>query len=716
MAEYSLSGSRSSEWGDAELSSYLYGLVKECEAYSEYGLEDRERALEYYHGEMRDLPPSPNRSKVVSKDLRAVFRKLVPSVMKTFAGPAGIVKYKPAGPGDEEFADQASDYINNVVIPACDGDASIYDAIYDALILRSGILKWSADRSKTVKEYPYTSQAPENAAFLQGQPGVEITDATENDDGTVDFILRRTRENNDVKLEAVPRGNFLIHPHAKTIDDSVLVGEWMMITRSDLVAMGYDQAVVDQLDVVNYHRYEEEEEAARRGNRYYFHEQSPIAEKAMEEVLVYDVYVKIDRDGDGIAETYRYLLGEGNTGDSSLIILDEEVTFERPYARLIAEREAHIFEGHSLFDDMGEVQQVKTVLLREALDNVYWQNTPQIAVDRSRVMNLDSVMNPVFGNPIWLKPGTRVSDAVQWSNIPFVADKAFLALDYMDRVAKDRTGVNELSGGVDPEVFEEMKATSAKIVSEASTAQAEQMIRTMAAGLREAFRGILRLVVMNADRPRTLRVRGNWVEYDPRLWDMDMDCSVNVGLGAGTRDKDLQALMLVKQLQTEIMTVAGKSNPFVTPAEIYNTVESIVEVLGFASPDRFFKKASAEQIQQILSQPEPPSEAQLKQQMEQQKLQADQQLATVKLRADLQVEEAQMRADLQVKQAEMAVKSTVEQQKSESQREIATLKAEVELLKHREEIALRREELGLKAIETMETLERGDLIDNRDED
>lgn len=706
----SLAGTRSSEWGEEELSTYLHALVKECEAHSEYQLNYRETSLEYYRGEMRGLPSGKGRSSVVSKDLRAAFRKLIPSVMKTFTGPAGIVNYKPTGPGDDVFADQATDYINQVVVPEGMVEDALYDSFQDAMLLRTGILKWEVDEDNSIKEYPYSGQSSETAAFLSQQQDVEIRDVVQNDDGTLDFVLRKQFNRRTPRLYSVERSSFLIHPNADTIEESILVGEIMYITRSELVEQGYDADLVDRLSSYQYHHHKEEEEAAREGENYYYREQSPVAEKAMEEVLVYEVYVKIDRDGDGIAELYRYILSEGSETNSSMVILDEEIAFEAPYSKVTAEREAHQFEGHSLFDDIGEIQQVKTILLREALDNIYWQNTPQAAVDRSRIINMDAVLNPTFGNPIFLKSGVKVQDAIQWTNVPFVADKTFLALDYMDRVAKDRTGITELSGGVDPEVFEEMKATAAKIVSEASTAMAEQMIRTLAKGVRLAFRGLLRLVVMNADKPRAIRVRGNWVEYDPRAWDMEMDCKVNVGLGSGSADKDLQALALVKQIQTEIMTVTGPNNPFVSPVEIYNTVESMFEVLGIATPDRYIKKPTPEQLQQLAQQKPPPSEAEMKQALEQQKMQQAQQLEAVKLRANLQVERAQMEADLAVKRAEMVVKSQIEEQKSETEREIATLEAEISLLKHREEIALKREELALKAIDITQQHETGELI------
>ena len=79
---------------------------------------------------------------------------------------------------------------------------------------------------------------------------------------------------------------------------------------------------------------------------------------------------------------------------------------------------------------------------------------------------------------------------------------------------------------------------------------------------------------------------------DPRTWNMEMTCTVNVGLGTGSRDKDLQSLLMVKQMQDEILTTLGPGNPFVTPIEAYNLRSKMVETLGFESPEMFIRRPS----------------------------------------------------------------------------------------------------------------------------
>jgi hypothetical protein len=52
----------------------------------------------------------------------------------------------------------------------------------------------------------------------------------------------------------------------------------------------------------------------------------------------------------------------------------------------------------------------------------------------------------------------------------------------------------------------------------------------------------LKLIIQHQDQPRTVRLRGKWVEFDPRTWNVDMDATVNTGLGAGTRERDMMMM------------------------------------------------------------------------------------------------------------------------------------------------------------------------------
>ena len=149
---------------DTELIAHVNSLLTQAEEDSTSQTNDRDRALEYYNGEMDDTPSDEGRSSVVSKDLRANVRKIMPSIMRTLFGGRRYVEYKSTGPGNTDQSAQASDYVNNVVMPNCNGEDALYDAVFDAALLRTGILTWEAIEEDTVEVQEYTGY---NIAELQ---------------------------------------------------------------------------------------------------------------------------------------------------------------------------------------------------------------------------------------------------------------------------------------------------------------------------------------------------------------------------------------------------------------------------------------------------------------------------------------------------------------------------------------------------------------------
>jgi len=235
-------------------------MVREAEKHADDMSADRIRAIEYYDGVMRDTPSDMGRSQMVSRDVRANIKKVLPSLLRTIFGSTQVVEFQPVGPGDEQGAAQASDYINRVVMLEANARRHIEDALHDALLLRNGILRWWWEE-KTCARSSYHSGLTDAAfGILAGDDDVEVIEHTERQeivetvgpDGepaemplTVhDVRIKRMQTERRVRVSCVPRERFLIHPDAVTLEDSILTGERMEVTRSDLVAMGYDYDTV----------------------------------------------------------------------------------------------------------------------------------------------------------------------------------------------------------------------------------------------------------------------------------------------------------------------------------------------------------------------------------------------------------------------------------------------------------------------------------------
>lgn len=678
-------------------------MIREAEKHADDMSKDRIRAVEYNQGIMRDTPHDKGRSSVVSRDVRTTIKKVLPSIARTILGNEKVVEFQPVNEGDEPGAEQATDYVNYIVMPECDGFRAIEDAIHDALLLRNGILHVYFEEKLVSRVSSHTGLPDDAFAQLVSDADVEVLEHSEREemvegpqmgpDGapspgpsmvpvTVhDLTIRRMVQTRNIKANAIPRERFLIHPDAISLDDSALTGSKTQVRRSDLVAMGYDKETVFALSLGD------EDDDYERDTRRDFVGDADETHRANELIDYYDLYIRFDKDGDGIAEL-RHMCFGGGTGEQNLL-MDEEAD-EVQFVDVKVMTQPHQWEGISLFDDIEEIQRVKTVLLRQTLDNLYWQNNPQPVMQKGAVLNEDAVFNPEFGLPIRIREGVDARAAYGFTTVPFVAQQSFGMLEYLDREAEDRTGVSDASSGLSPDALQNMTAKASAMIEQAGIGQTELMVRTLAEGLRKFFKLVLKLVVKHQDVPRTVRLRGEWVQMDPRQWNAEMDCSVNTGLGAGTRERDMQVMQFVMGMQEKLLAGFGPDNPFVKPDNVYAALEELVRSAGLKSPALYFTEPDPAEVQAkmeaMANAPDPEQmKAEAQMQLKQMDVQADMQKTQAKMQAEANKELSQMQADLQVKQAELAAK-----------KELAALEAQSDMALKEREIAWEREKLFLQ--------------------
>lgn len=660
---------------EEELCTLVGSMVKDAENYRDERSIDRIKAMEYFDGVMTDVPSDKGKSKVVSRDVRSAVKKVLPSLIRTILGNDEIVEYMPIGQGDEEMASQATDYVNYIALPECDGRQAIEDAINDAIRLRNGIIKWWQETKLDVKVSLHTGLDETSFSQLVGDDAVEVLEHSERVE-TVDtpegqqqvpvhdVKIRRRITRSMPKIAAIPLENWLTHPDAIRLDDSPIVGENTRLRRSDLVAMGYDRDVIAKLPIAGSESSEQEaEEDTRR--RDVFSENDPHA-KAMDEIDYYDLLVRVDFDDDGIAELRRMVFAGGLKEQN---LLENTEWDEINYADIVSERRPHQWEGNSVPDDVMEIQKIKTVLLRQTLDNLYWQNNLQPIVQEGQIVNPESVTNPEFGKPIRVSQGVDVRAAVGYNVVPMVADKSFSMLSYLDEELTDRTGISDASSGMAPDALQNMTAKATALVEQVGIGQTEMMVRCIANSLKPVFRGLLKLIIQHQDQPRTVRLRDKWVTYDPRTWDSNMDATVNTGLGAGTRERDMMMMQQVIALQEKLLAALGPNNPFVKPDNVYNAISKLVEAAGLKSVGLYFTQPDPQEVQALMqSQQNKPSPEEIKAQaavqiegartqgkiqVEQFKTQAKQQEFAAKMQAEASKEREQRDADLQVNLAEL---------------------------------------------------------------
>jgi hypothetical protein len=631
--------------------------------------EQRTRSLEYYlrypYGNEVE-----GRSQIVTGEVAEVIDGAIPQLIRIFTASDDIIRYEPVGPGDEQGANQATDYSNWVFYKDNPGFAILHDWFKDALLEKVGVVKAYWDNRIDVVKETYQNLTDDELTMLLADGTREIIEQETvvtpitNMDGSpaigMDGMplmqashtvkVKKKNQIGRVAIQNIPPEEFLISKKATTIQDSPFVAHRRLIPRSDLVAMGFPEDVVRDLPA-----YDDLSFSPERVARYSEGEQPSQDESldpAMQDVEVYECYIRADRDGDGLAE----LLQVWYAGSE---ILEETETDYIPFHSLCPIPVPHKFYGLSLADKVMDLQLQKSTITRQMLDNLYLTNNYRVGAVDGQV-NLDDLISPTPGGVIRMKnPNAVVPMAVQ----P-VANQAFPMLEYLDTVQAKRTGVSDATQGLDPNILQNVTATAVAAFQNASAGKMELIARNFAeTGVKSLFKGILQLLCKYQDKPRIIRMRGQYIQMDPREWSNQYDVSISVGLGTGNKQEQMAMLAMILDKQERILQQFGPANPLVTVGQYRETLGRMIEAAGFKDSATFFKPVTPE-IDQALSNPPPQQQqpdpaiqammmqAQAQLEIDRQKALADIQAKREKAAAEIQLAREKAAAELELKRQE----------------------------------------------------------------
>jgi hypothetical protein len=296
--------------------------------------------------------------------------------------------------------------------------------------------------------------------------------------------------------------------------------------------------------------------------------------------------------------------------------------------------------------------------------------------------------------------GVDVREAVQYNIVPFVADKSFAMIEYMKKEGQDRTGISEASAGMAPDALQNMTAKASAMIEAAGIGQTEMMVRCIANSLKPVFRGLLKLIIQHQDKPRVVRLRDEWVEFDPRTWNMNMDALVNVGLGAGTRERDMMMMQMVIGLQKDILASMGPAigQLYVSPDNLSNSLTKLVEAAGLKTPRLYFSQPSKEDVQQAMqAQAQQPSPEQIKAQtaLQVEDKRTQREVVKANVQAQQRGEEARLKAQVDANREREQRDADLATNLAEMDRQAAVDKQEIDARAYNEEANRQLEREGM---------------------
>ena len=377
----------------------------------------RKEALKYYLGE-----PMGNevegRSAVVSQDLLEVVESILPSLMRMFTQQDKIVNFEPTQPDDVPYAEQISDYCNYIFTKENNGFDILYSMFKTALLQKNGFCKiyWKTSKEQKKESYKNLTE-PEYQALLVDDE-IEIISLQQQEqqimgrsETTFDVEVQRIKDYSKVEIEAVPPEEILVSKRAKSIKDCDFIAQRVSKTVSELIDMGFNKKDVESLPTAEDQAFNTEAIVRRSYDDETSDMELSNIDPALRVVQITECYMKVDMDGDGIAELRKIIVG--GSGYNNYVILENEEIPLIPFAMVTAIPMPFRFFGLSFYDLLADVQQVSTTVTRQLLDNMYLQNAARTVVVDGQA-NLDDLLTSRPGGIIRVKNPNAVKRKTIW--------------------------------------------------------------------------------------------------------------------------------------------------------------------------------------------------------------------------------------------------------------------------------------------------------------
>lgn len=591
---------------DQELLRVVNGYLNESNSIRESELDsDMADAIDYYYGN-----PFGNeikgRSSVVTRDVMEAVEWALPSIIRVFASGDKFVEFDPVGPDDIEGANQETEYVNHVIIKKNNGWKMFYDWFKGAMIAKNGYVKSWVEEKKTIETTSHSGMTAEQLLEASSMEGAEIIDLEEKFDEDTgetlyDFDLQITKVEKEIKSECVPPEEMKVWNewNQLSLDGCPFVAHERNMPISDIVAMGFDEdevrgAATGDKDSDAF----TETEIAR--NRYSLtgEDDDDGEDKSQERVVYSECYVLVDYNGDGISEL-RQVIKIG-----SKIFSNKEID-EQPFSTISPMPMPHQHVGMSYAELVMDIQLIKSTLIRQMLDNLYFTNTPEREVVEGMV-RMEDLMTTVPGG---IKR-VQAPGMIREISVPFTAGQSMPMLDILDGMKENRTGISKGSMGLDADVLSKTTRGAFFGAMESASQRIEMVCRVFAeTGVKELFRKVHKLAITNIDKDEIIKIRGDYVSVNPSSWRDRTDVTVVVGLGSGNRDQKLSHLSMVAEKQEEHLK---NGSPMTDLGRLYNTYEKILNIIGFKDAGKFFIDPNSEEfkvkMQIMAQQPKEPSD------------------------------------------------------------------------------------------------------------
>ena len=466
-------------------------------------------------------------------------------------------------PGAFKSAKDASDIVNYCMFRKNNGWELISQWIKSSLLWKNSVCRWDyiEDFDYIFEDYEEISQVKLDE--LLSDEDVEIVgelnfenkpiltdDPNENEVELVytNVRIRKRIDKSKVKLELVPPENFRISRDATAIEDAQFVGIQTQISRSEI--RKYYPDISDDINFDDIHdtawlgstKYSEDVAARKTvtGQEYWQSSVGSTDDMSLEaniSVNVTECWIRVDRDGDGIAEL-KHVMTIGTH------IIQENDVEEIPLASIVPIDIPHEFYGLSMADFTRSSTLASTAILRGFVENTYLTNyAPKLAdpniVDFSALQNMKpKQIIPTNGNPAQAV-STLPPETISTGTVPL--------LDHLQTIKEQATGMSKTVQGLNDTLYvsgnSEQKFSA---VQSAAQKRIQHIARRFAeTGFKRLIAGVYQTMHKNMQRKISYSMNGIQKTVDMNALPSKMDVEILLDIGENSNNTKLTKLKVI---------------------------------------------------------------------------------------------------------------------------------------------------------------------------
>jgi hypothetical protein len=309
------------------------------------------------------------------------------------------------------------------------------------------------------------------------------------------------------------------------------------------------------------------------------------------------------RDEDVLVECWECYLRNNSKGGYDCYLINENIQLRHryvdflPYATGTAILRPHRFDGMSLFDRIGPLQNTKTYLLRQLATNARLANQQRLAI-RDRGVNPDDLLSDAL-NPIIRCTGLP-GEALMPLPVQDVTTQLLSTMQWLDGIRRDDGGAsidmnspqmavaNQSAHAVEREYsFRELQASAML------RTLGETLIRSLYIVVHATLRQSVQYIAIRSDNTY---LAANPTQFPPRAY-----ISVDIGATMGTKLRRQNAIAQIVQ-QQQIVLQGGGSGLLVQLKDLYAAQLDYAKLAGIPLPERYWTDPESPEAMQLANQ------------------------------------------------------------------------------------------------------------------